>query len=1023
MKKFTISQKSRYCHCNLTRLLIPFWGVVVMFRVAFIIFFIVLLAVSFPFTVFSQSVLATYSFEGESLLASQVPSHLFAGDFSISSGSITFGESGMAQWSGSAPYAQGASGWGAQSPSGAKYFSFSLLPDITHSFTLSRLTFEYRATDAGPSAMTIMIDTLVMDSLNVPANTTMVYDTVIPVPFQRRFNEAQVRIKGWDNGSRVTSGNGHFRINDVSVYGDVVIRPVIISFDTDYRWTEGSGPLGSSYQTDHAYQDLGVVFSGGEAMRDGTGLRDGIPSALGVYSWRLRDNEHVEWTGTLQRTGTLSGFGFKVRRWDGAHDPDVAISYSIDSGSNYTEVETINNTLLNDSSGWVLFTHEFSTEKYVSSGDFIVKLKANQGNGQQVMIDDFQYTLLCAQPRGWLITNSDQLFTIDFNSTVEGVNHEPFQGRGFSFAPAPGELDSRAWSISGLSDGDMPLGNIEQNGDFARGTSSGGVTTGGIYAFEVEPNNFSLGVQPTEFDMNPGIITLKVSNHTGETVHSLALAYKVWQYNDEERSVSMKISYSDDNDSYTPVPQLHFFSDKEAASQPLWQANYRTAKINNLNIPDDGHIYLQWTIADHAGTDARDELALDHIQVVFNPVSTFPPVGGTYQSAAIHREAILDSPLTITDSLIFTGHILQAGSHWVTFEANSTTRGQGPGSYINGTVKMKGAGASTLPAGHQKGAENHFGAVTIDNTAGNSSDLFAVTYHYDMPPDYYAFDAANHALMKGVSRLEYWTISRENGTSAPHITLHWDETDDGTSGIADPPNICVAHWNALSSSTDKWEDLGGTNPTETATGGSITANNVNAFSLFTFGTYDLIKNPLPIELISFSGSPEKDHNRLEWTTASQVNNHFFTLERASKEGNTFIPVQTVPGAGTVTTAKSYSVKDYKADSSTTFYRLRQTDYDGQYSYSPVIQANRPKNTPWRLKTRSINNTLWLTLKNLSPKNVYIQVYNIHGQLLNRKKIPNGSKSLKASISIPVDNQLVILRVSHNQQVKTKKLVL
>ncbi len=1022
MTKLHISTKNSYCISKPGLLFSPILQSSIRSRTELSILPAMFLAVFLPFITVAQSALATYSFSNECLSAGGVPAHLSAEDFSISSGVISFSASGIDQWSGTAPYAQGHGGWGVQSPVDARHFNFLLLPDITHSFTVSRLTFEYRATDEGPSAMIIMIDTLVIDSLDVPANTTLVYDTVLPGSLQPRFDEAQVRIMAWDNGSRITTGGGQFRLNDVSVYGDVVIRPAVITFDAGHRWTEGSGPLGSSYQTDHLYHDLGMVFSGGDAMRDGVTLRDGVPSALGMYSWRLRDDPNILWTGTLQRTGELFGFGFKVRRWDGTQSPDIDVAYSTDGGTNYTQVGTIDNTLLNDSSGWVLFTYELSPSLNVLSHEFMVKLEANQGNSQQVMIDDFQYTFLCTQPRGWLITATDQLFTIDFNSTVAGVNHKPFRGRGFSFAPAPGELDSRTWSINGLSDGEIPFGQMGRQGDFARGHSTGGVTTGGIYAFEVTPGNFSLGIQPTEFDMNPGAITLKVTNHTGEPVNTLALAYKVWQYNDENRSGSLILSYSEDNVSYTPVPQLSFFSDEGAAPHAQWQANYRATGVSGLNIADSGHLYLQWTIADHSGTDARDELALDHIQLVFNPSNTFPPVEGTYQSVAIHREAHLSNSLTITDSLIFTGHLLQAGSHAVTFKASASIRGQGAGSYINGTVKMKGAGTSTLPAGHQKGQEDHYGAVTIDNTTGSASDLFSVTYHYDTPPGYYAFNAANHAHMQAVSRLEYWTISRESGTSDPHITLHWDDTDDGASGITDPPNICVAHWNSNSSQADKWEDLGGNSPTETATGGSITATNVNAFSLFTFGSYNHITNPLPIELLSFNGKTEKDHTRIQWTTATETNNHYFTLERAAGNAE-FSVVQKTPGAGTTNTKKSYEFKDYDVDFNTAYYRLKQTDYDGKYSYSNVIQVKRNKNSPWSMMARVVENTLSLTLENLSPGSIHIEAYTTHGQLLTREKISENNGSLSISLNIPLRNQLVILRVSHNQQVKTKILKL
>lgn len=76
-----------------------------------------------------------------------------------------------------------------------------------------------------------------------------------------------------------------------------------------------------------------------------------------------------------------------------------------------------------------------------------------------------------------------------------------------------------------------------------------------------------------------------------------------------------------------------------------------------------------------------------------------------------------------------------------------------------------------------------------------------------------------------------------------------------------------------------------------------------------------------------------------------------------------------------------------------------------------------------MMARVVENTLSLTLENLSPGSIHIEAYTTHGQLLTREKISENNGSLSISLNIPLRNQLVILRVSHNQQVKTKILKL
>ncbi|HTF02895.1 MAG TPA: T9SS type A sorting domain-containing protein, partial [Bacteroidia bacterium] len=99
-----------------------------------------------------------------------------------------------------------------------------------------------------------------------------------------------------------------------------------------------------------------------------------------------------------------------------------------------------------------------------------------------------------------------------------------------------------------------------------------------------------------------------------------------------------------------------------------------------------------------------------------------------------------------------------------------------------------------------------------------------------------------------------------------------------------------------------------------------------------------ICNPLPVSLISFAGKNENGKNILEWQTASETNNDYFTLER-SDDGLLFSPVARVDGAGTVSQANSYSaIDDYAGHSAVTYYRLRQTDLNGAYEYVGGIVA-------------------------------------------------------------------------------------
>ena len=92
---------------------------------------------------------------------------------------------------------------------------------------------------------------------------------------------------------------------------------------------------------------------------------------------------------------------------------------------------------------------------------------------------------------------------------------------------------------------------------------------------------------------------------------------------------------------------------------------------------------------------------------------------------------------------------------------------------------------------------------------------------------------------------------------------------------------------------------------------------------------------LPIELISFTGHSEGVVNKLEWSTASEINNDYFTLER-SEDGINFTEIGKVVGAGNSTSKLNYTFIDEKPLYGINYYILRQTDYNGDYELSNIV---------------------------------------------------------------------------------------
>ncbi|MFM2136692.1 MAG: hypothetical protein RL021_2092, partial [Bacteroidota bacterium] len=97
---------------------------------------------------------------------------------------------------------------------------------------------------------------------------------------------------------------------------------------------------------------------------------------------------------------------------------------------------------------------------------------------------------------------------------------------------------------------------------------------------------------------------------------------------------------------------------------------------------------------------------------------------------------------------------------------------------------------------------------------------------------------------------------------------------------------------------------------------------------------------LPIELLRFDGYAEGSVNVLEWTTATEINNDYFTLYR-SHDGTVFEPITTVQGAGNSSMNIDYRHIDrHPPSGAAAYYQLEQTDFDGTSSRSEVIRIGR-----------------------------------------------------------------------------------
>jgi hypothetical protein len=189
---------------------------------------------------------------------------------------------------------------------------------------------------------------------------------------------------------------------------------------------------------------------------------------------------------------------------------------------------------------------------------------------------------------------------------------------------------------------------------------------------------------------------------------------------------------------------------------------------------------------------------------------------------------------------------------------------------------------------------------------------------------------------------------------------------------------------------------------------------------FSLGNTDL-GDPLPVELTGFRAVAENHVVRLNWATASETNNNFFTVER-SKNAKDWQVVKNIPGAGTSHVKNYYETVDDGPYSGASYYRLKQTDFDTKFKYFNVVRVVVDLEKPLVIYPNPFNNSFKISADS--------EIADIH----NTIKLFTSS-GIEVPVRITKDNDdqvtidpgsipggLYLLKITNGSIIKTVKVV-
>lgn len=363
--------------------------------------------------------------------------------------------------------------------------------------------------------------------------------------------------------------------------------------------------------------------------------------------------------------------------------------------------------------------------------------------------------------------------------------------------------------------------------------------------------------------------------------------------------------------------------------------------------------------------------------VTFN-TSGAQAIGGTVTTSFYNLTINNASGITLNRSANVTNFLSMVNGKLYTTNTNLLTCGATANaslgsatSYVDGPMVHTIASAASLTKTYPIGKTNVWRPVV---TTIKHSNATSVTYRaevFNSPAS--ALPFTKPASISNVSAVRYTRFIRQAVANFTNATIQmYYGTDDVVTDFA---SLRLVHDNGAT----QWLNINGTataNGTGNITSGSFTVfNNYFALANPPGGT-----NPLPVSLSNFRASLSNKKVYVSWVTETEINCGTFTVER-SADNIHYSVIKTIEGAGNSTTVRHYSVTDNLPLRGVSYYRLKQTDYDGTTTVYHPASVNYTNGTFDVYPTVSSGTDIHLRYADNDLSLYNITVTDAHGKII------------------------------------------
>jgi hypothetical protein len=260
-----------------------------------------------------------------------------------------------------------------------------------------------------------------------------------------------------------------------------------------------------------------------------------------------------------------------------------------------------------------------------------------------------------------------------------------------------------------------------------------------------------------------------------------------------------------------------------------------------------------------------------------------------------------------------------------------------------------------------------------------------------------ALGTGSHNLNFAASNGASWTAGRGLNITG------WQGAYNGTSGTSGK----IFTGSSAELSASKLAQIYFTNP-----------SNSNTYTATQLSTGEIVPTAtLPVELLEFKATPNGAVKNVDlmWVTASEINNDYFVIER-STNANDWLPLDSIDGAGNSNAVLSYHYPDNNPYSGTSYYRLKQVDFNGTTEYSNIEVVNFEGLEIVSLFPNPGNGEVTISIKSSATGTLELKAYDSLGKLVSNEvfQVNEGVSSINTQINASDGKYFISAMMSNGQ---------